>query len=154
MIWGRPVADVLDEMKVTPDFGCRDWPDRSNIKVGEQIRYIHRRIDDDDVYFVASGCPEARGFICTFRVNGKRPELWWPDSGKIEPIAVYDEASESPAFSARDQKWMRTRIPIQFDPYGSVFVVFRGGAKPSTNRLVSVRRDGIEISGNLPDTWF
>ena len=154
VIWGRSVADVLVEMNVASDFGCRDWPDRSNIKVGEQIRYIHRRIDDDDVYFVASGCPEAREFICTFRVTGARPELWWPDSGKIEPIAVYEEVNESPAWTAPDQKWNRTRIPIQFDPYGSVFVVFRGGAKPSTNRLVSVRRDGIEISGISPTPAF
>ena len=152
VIWGRSVADVLDEMKMIPDFGCSGWPDRSNIKVGEQIRYIHRQVEEDDVYFVASGCPEAREFVCTFRVTGKRPELWWPDSGKTEKIAVYEEGGLAFGFSSPNKGSIR--IPIQLDPYGSVFVVFRGSAKPSTNRIVSVRRNGTEISGISPTRVF
>jgi (4-O-methyl)-D-glucuronate---lignin esterase len=133
VIWGKPVADVLREMDAPPDFDCHD------VKVGEEIRYIHRRHEGDEIYFVASASPNARRFLCTFRVNGKRPELWWPDTGKIEPIAAYDE------------KETGTQIPLEMDPYGSVFVVFRGTAEPSQNRIVSVRRNNVEISG-IPDT--
>ena len=28
--------------------------------------------------------------LCTFRVTGKRPELWWPDTGHIAPAAAYE----------------------------------------------------------------
>lgn len=133
VIWGRPLSDVLKEMGTPPDFDCQD------VKVGDQIRYIHRRHENDEIYFVANGIPDARRFLCTFRVEGKRPELWWPDTGKIEQIAVYDQQDGS------------VRIPLQMDPYGSVFVIFRGVAEPSENRIVSIRRNSVEISG-IPDT--
>lgn len=133
IIWGRPVADVLSELDTPPDFACH------GVKVGEQIRYIHRAQDGDEIYFVANGTPDARRFLCTFRAKGKRPELWWPDTGKVEKIAVYDEQDNG------------IRLPLQMGPYGSVFVVFHGSDKPSQNRIVSVRQNSVEISG-IPAT--
>ena len=85
VIWGRPLAEVLGELGTRPDFACH------HVAVGEEIRYIHRNVEGDDLYFVASGVPEARRFLCTFRVKGKRPELWWPDTGRTETVAVYNE---------------------------------------------------------------
>jgi len=133
VIWGRPLADVLKELDAPPDFACQD------VKVGDEIRYIHRRHEDDEIYFVAGSNPAARRYLCTFRVQGKRPELWWPDTGKIEPIAVYDQQADG------------VRISLDFDPSGSVFVIFRDAAQPSENRIVSVRRNDVEISG-IPAT--
>jgi len=129
VIWGRPLAEVLGELDTGPDFACHD------VAVGKDIHYIHRSVDGDEVYFVASGVPEARRFLCTFRVKGKRPELWWPDMGRTEPVTLYNEREGS------------TLIPLTLDPFGSVFVVFRAGAGPLPDRVVSVRRDGVEISG-------
>jgi hypothetical protein len=120
---------VLAGLGARPDFACHD------LAVGEEIRYIHRRVEGDDVYFLANSLPEGRSFLCTFRMKGKRPELWWPDSGRIEPVAVYDERDDM------------TLIPLSLDPYGSVFVVFRGGASPLPDRLISVRRNDSELSG-------
>jgi hypothetical protein len=108
------------------------------VAVGQQIRYIHRTIDGSDVYFVASATGQARKYLCTFRVQGKRPELWWPDTGRVEPVTVYNEQGG------------RTLIPLRLDPNGSVFVIFRGEASPPPDRVVSVRRNGIEISGIPP----
>jgi hypothetical protein len=127
--WGRPLAQVLDELHTLPDFACLE------ATPGDEIRYIHRHTDGDDLYFVASAVPEAKRFLCTFRVTGKRPELWWPDTGRIERIAVYDERAGS------------TLIPLALDPCGSVFVVFRGSAGLLTDRVVSLRREGVELSG-------
>ena len=92
-------------------------------------------MDGSDVYFVANAQSEATTFLCSFRVHGKRPELWWPDTGRIERIAVYDA---QPAL---------TRVPIRLDPYGSVFVVFPNDSKDSTDRIVAVTRDGVEVTG-------
>ena len=66
--------------------------------MGEELRYIHRNIEGDEVYFVASGVPEARRFLCTFRVRGKTPELWWPDTGSTETVALFREQGEEGAF--------------------------------------------------------
>jgi hypothetical protein len=129
VIWGRPLAEVLRELHTPPDFACLQIP------VREEIHYIHRNVDGHEVYFVASGVPEARRFLCTFRVKAKRPELWWPDTGRIETVAVYDELDDG------------TQIPLNLDPYGSVFVVFRAGAAPLPDRVASIRWNGVEITG-------
>jgi hypothetical protein len=132
IIWGNSLARVLRDLDTHPDFEC------PAVTVGDEIRYIHRYVGGDDIYFVASAVPEARRFLCTFRIKGKRPELWWPDTGRTEPAAIYNEQDG------------RTLIPLSLDPYGSVFVVFRGGTAPLPDRVVSVRRNGIEISGLAP----
>lgn len=123
---------MLHGLDTAPDFACHQTA------VGDQIRYIHRSVGGDEVYFVASGIGEARRFLCTFRQKGKRPEFWWPDTGRIEPVTIYDEARDG------------TRIPISMDPYGSVMVVFRGESALDPNRVVSLRHDGVEISGLAP----
>ncbi len=129
VVWGKPLAEVLASLNVPPDFACRD------ATVGEQIRYIHRNLDGVDIYFVASAVPQAKRFLCTFRAKGKRPELWWPDSGRIESVAVYDVRDEG------------VILPLDLDPCGSVFVIFREGDAPSRDRVVSLRINDVEVSG-------
>jgi hypothetical protein len=79
------------------------------------VRWIHRGAGGAEIYFVASNSPQPREAMCTFRAAGMRPEFWRPETGEIEPAAVYEQAAGV------------TRIPISFDPSGSVFVVFRKG---------------------------
>jgi hypothetical protein len=131
VIWGKALLDVLTALGARPDFACRD------ATVGEHIRYIHRTAASDDIYFVASALPDARRFLCSFRVTGKRPELWRPDTGRTEAVAVYDERDGS------------TFIPLDLDPVGSVFVIFRS-APPLPDRVLSVRRNEVELAGLTP----
>jgi hypothetical protein len=147
VIWGRKLSDVLIKLGAPSDFDCHE------AAIGEDIRFIHRSINGDDFYFVASGVADARTFLCTFRVNGKgkRPELWWPDSGRIEPISVFTESPTPVGISPTGAKNApRISIPISFDPYGSVFVVFRAGAEPQADHIVSVQRDGAAVYGLTP----
>ena len=132
VVWGKPLVEVLAGLDTPPDFACK------NATVGEQIRYIHRTDHGDDFYFVASAFPEAERFQCTFRVKGKKPALWWPDTGRIQPMAVYVEAGNS------------TVVPLALDPYGSVFVVFRGDQASQPEPVVSIRHSDVEISGIAP----
>jgi hypothetical protein len=48
-----------------------------------------------------------------FRVKNKVPEIWDPETGTIQKVAIYDVNDEG------------TRIPLKLLPHGSVFVVFR-----------------------------
>jgi hypothetical protein len=132
VIWGKSLRQVLEERGTVPDFSCLE------VTVGEEIRYIHRSLDGDDLYFVASGLPEARRFLCTFRTKGRQPELWWPDTGRTEVVSVFKEEQG------------RLSIPLSLDPYGSVFVVFRASTEPLPDHVVSIRRNGVEISGLAP----
>jgi hypothetical protein len=126
------VAGVLKKMGVSPDF---TYQTQSTAK---SLRYIHRTVDGADIYFVANKYPQPERAVCSFRVSGKRPELWYPDTGRIERPAIYDEADGA------------VRMPIEFEPTGSVFVVFREKAGEAAERVVSVARDGKEL---LTTAW-
>jgi hypothetical protein len=132
VIWGKPIGDVLRDSSPMPDFTV------IGPRTAQTVNYIHRDIDGTDVYFVASPQAEATTYLCSFRVSGRQPELWWPDTGRIERIAVYDTVPEA------------TRIPIRLGPYGSVFVVFPKGSAPA-DQVVAATRDNIEITG-MPGT--
>ncbi len=119
VVSGKTLAEVFAQDKLPPDFE------------GKGLRYIHRRDGDTDIYFVANGEPKAVETVCSFRVAGKRPELWQPEAGRIAPVAAYEQSDGV------------TRIPLTLDPCGSVFVVFRPG--PAAERMVSVTRNGEEL---------
>ncbi|MCL5096016.1 MAG: hypothetical protein M1608_00470, partial [Candidatus Omnitrophica bacterium] len=126
------VCRLLEQMGVPPDFSCqtRNGP--------ECLRYIHRVLDQTDIYFVANKNPRPEDAVCSFRVSGKRPELWQPDSGRIEQPAVYAEADGC------------VRVPIHFEPHGSVFVVFRESAGLDHDRATAVTRNGETV---LDTVW-
>jgi hypothetical protein len=121
------VAGVFGALGVRPDF---DFRTKSGVR---SLRYIHRAAEDAEIYFVANKLPQAEMALCAFRVTGKRPELWRPDTGRIERPALYEEADGT------------VRLPIYFEPSGSVFVIFREEAKPAKKRIESVMRDGKTI---------
>ncbi|MBC7328220.1 hypothetical protein H5T87_08945 [bacterium] len=107
VFWGKSVEEVLKLKGVKPDF------EFSGTVPGTAINYIHRRNGDTDIYFLANMRERYETVECTFRVKGKVPELWYPDSGKVE---------RAPMFKMVDG---RTQLTIAFEPYGSLFVIFR-----------------------------
>ena len=120
MIVDKPPAEVLASRGVKPDFACANREARLN--------YIHRVIDGAEVYFVASPKTVGAEETCTFRVSGKVPELWHPDTGVRETAPVFVE------------KDGLTSLPLRFDPAGSVFVVFRKAV--AGDHAVAVRHTG------------
>ena len=111
VIWGKPIEEVCAELNLKPDF-------EADCEAREVAR-IHRSIDGAEVYFVSNQEPFAKRMTCTFRVSGKVPELWRPETGTTEQVAVFSEKNG------------RTVVPLQFEPAGAVFVVFRKPASPA-----------------------
>ena len=94
-------------LRVAPDFSFKPRT------VGTKFVDIHRRIDGSDVYFVSNQRNRAAQASLTFRVSGKIPELWHPETGTTEEAPVFTESRG------------RTTLPLNFDSAESVFVVFR-----------------------------
>ncbi len=106
IVWGKTLRNTLNEMGIGPDFQVRDENQQ------DSIDYIHRRAGSCDMYFVVNRSDTWQKVECGFRVKGKLPELWYPDSGKR--VAQYHyRVDES-----------HTWVPLELPPSGSVFVCF------------------------------
>lgn len=125
IIWGKSLAEAMAELGVKRDFEFSAGQKDAN------LRYIHRTADGAEIYFVANQRDRVEEAQCFFRVAGKAPELWHPDSGRIERPAVYEEQDG------------RTALSLRLEPKGSVFVVFRERTKGAP--LMAVRRNGKQI---------
>lgn len=125
-------------MSVKPDLSY------TSRRSGTLLDYIHRRTEEQDIYFVTNryavngindyfyrympSLPDRYEFVnCKFRVTGKVPELWNPQTGDIRPVLNYYEENGT------------TVIPLHFNPEGSIFVVFRNAEK-TNNHIVKVER--------------
>jgi len=126
VIWGMSPEQVLADSGIPQDFSST-----------EQLRYIHRTMGDTDIYFVSNQQPFAVSTVCTFRVSGTVPEFWWPDTGRIERAAIYQE------------KDGMTDVLLPLGPSGSVFVVFRDSAK--SNPITSVVVNGKMVLSVMPE---
>ena len=94
-------------LKLKPDFDyTRPEPDA-------ELRFIHRRIDQGDIYFITNRQNRPENVTATFRVAGRTPQLWDAVTGKVSQAGYKTEDG-------------RTSIPLHLPPYGSVFVVFHG----------------------------
>ena len=129
VVWGKTPGDVLKQAGVSQDFST------VSTTPGTSLLYNHRRTGDADIYFIASRNKDSGSATCTFRVSGKVPELWHPDTGVIETLPIYQEKDGN------------TVLPLTFDPFDSVFVVFRSPAASHSQRVTSVLRDGVEVAG-------
>jgi len=107
--WGKSVKEVLEELKVPPDFEVKgiDNSDR-------HIDYIHRQTETEDIYFVSNSKPVAEKLTCVFRVDNNRiPELWDAETGLIQRKVEYKKVKNG------------ISIELILDPIASRFIVFR-----------------------------
>lgn len=99
--------------------GCEDDPtqkknDFSYFSLDENamINYIHKRKDGTYYYFIANNKRSPERIMAVFDMNGKQPELWYPETGEQYPVHNYTIENG------------RTIIPLNLNAAESVFVVF------------------------------
>jgi pimeloyl-ACP methyl ester carboxylesterase len=102
------IREVLQKKGFGPDFSY------TSPGTPADLDYIHRRTLNSDIYFVSNTQMTDADAECTFRVHGRKPAFWHPDTGAITPCTGYTRV-------AGGMK-LRLRLP----PAGSVFVVFSG----------------------------
>ena len=117
---------------ITPEKFLAQSGLRADFVSEPRLHSIHRGADDTDIYFVSNYQPHDVEAMCDFRVNGRQPELWWPNTGRVEPAAVWQEKDGA------------TSVPLRLEPAGSVFVVFRQRAD-GFDPFVAVTRDGKSL---------
>lgn len=109
-------ADVLAASGVAPDFsfeGATSDP---------QALFIHRQLPDTDIYFVTNRKNRTERGEMAFRVAGRAPQRWHAETGSVEPLSYRIENG-------------RTVVPLDLEPLGSAFIVFRQPATESSRSL-------------------
>lgn len=135
LVWGKTGRQVLQSENVPPDFEARGVSD------GGTIDWIHRQTKDTEIYYVASRWAHPETVTCAFRVSGKQPELWDPVTGGMR---------DATAFQQEDN---RTLVPLEFDPCGSVFVVFRRPIPMTLSGTTTSNYPGTSLLATLSGPW-
>ncbi|RFS17365.1 glycosyl hydrolase [Emticicia sp. C21] len=122
-IWSKPNVTTFDKVNLKPDViisGAKN-----------KILYRHRQSGYQDIYWLDNRGAEPTDAEVSFRVSGKVPELWNPQTGKTERVS----------YKIVDG---RTIIPLKFESWDAYFIVFKGSAaaksytKAATNdKLIS-----------------
>jgi hypothetical protein len=162
--WGKPLEDVLTSLDVAPDVEFTKLVDTATGKpvvvnmsspkgtnpvlVGAErkgwgMEYLHKQGQGYEFYFLSNQEYFPVSAEVSFRLTGRIPELWYADTGKIVEAPVWREQGG------------RTIVPLDFDPAGSVFVVFR---KASTGADPVVAMSGgkglrLQATASGLETW-
>lgn len=108
VFYGITLEDLYDRIELQPDFMY--YPQNNN---SPDIMFHHRISEETGYYFISNQEGTPVRLNCSFRISGKQPELWDPSTGDCFAIESYEERNG------------RIYTDIDFDPYGSVFIVFR-----------------------------
>ena len=135
LIWGQTARRVLQNENIPPDFEADGVSDEGTID------WIHRRTVNADVYFVASRWEHPEKISATFRVAGKQPELWDAVTGEMRDASAFREENG------------RTTIPLEFGPYGSIFVVFQKTISTEAVGKAASNYPAAEVLMTLSGPW-
>ncbi|HVX51249.1 MAG TPA: glycosyl hydrolase [Chitinophagaceae bacterium] len=127
---GKPLGDVLAQLNITPDFTY------TKPATGIKLLFVHRRLPDGDIYWVNSRNDVVQDVQATFRVAGKKPEIWHPET------ATKESASYTIANGV-------TTVNLHLQPNDAVFVVFtEKAAKASVQLPATVTKTLTTLNAN------
>jgi hypothetical protein len=110
VIQGRSLQAVLHEIGLLPDV---------ELPVADgSVQWTHRRGEGWDLYFLSNQSGRSQRLQVAFRVAGRVPEIWHPDTGRTDALALWREEGG------------RTFVPLDLDPCGSLFVLFARSRRP------------------------
>ncbi|MCR9065582.1 MAG: glycosyl hydrolase [Cytophagales bacterium] len=130
LFWGQSLKDILAILNLTPDFiatsASGDYP----------VKYIHRKTDNEDFYFISNQRRTYEELVCSFRITGRKPEFWDPNTGKIWNAVVYEEVGG------------HTNVSVNLPPYGAIFVVFK--KEKITTAITSISKNNETVITATP----
>ena len=132
---GKPVGEVLHAMHVMPDFTY------AKSQNDTKLLFVHRTLADREVYWVNNRNSRKETVNATFRVAGKVPLLWHPETAKTEAVS----------YSIANGVTTAT-LPLQ--PNDAVFVVFKEKAAKLSVTLPSTEEKQLAVIGGSWNVTF
>ena len=102
------------------------------------IAWTHRKVDDDDIYFVSNQKKAAQFVFFSFRVNGKIPEVWDPVNGIVVTPNSYEISKQ------------RVSMDMNLASNQSVFIIFRNKGQKNIPAFSGITKEKIDF---ISDNW-
>lgn len=131
----KPAHEILRDARTPPDF------EYEGLSPHGEIDWIHRATPDAHIYYVASRWFSPEKVTCKFRVTGRQPQLWDPVTGRMRNATAFR------------QKNGGTILPLEFDPCGSIFVVFGKPISPTAVGTAASNYPAPHSLGELSGPW-
>ncbi len=130
LFWGLTPKQVMEILKIPADIEYSSALD-------SKLSWIHRRADDEDIYFIVNGNDKPQELIARFRLNGKNVEAWNPASGEIT----------LPGYTMNENS---TTVSLNLNEREVVFLIFKNKARDSI-RAQATRQ--IELLSTIEGPW-
>ena len=96
------------------------------------MRFIHRKLQDSEIYFITNSENHPTDFVATFRHSGyKGAEIWDPVTGTRKGVELTEDGDVQ-------------KVAMHLEEYGSAFVVLRNDALETRNLAVAAT---VEVTG-------
>lgn len=123
------LKEVLNKLKVRKDVDFEH----------DSVLWTHRTMPGIDIYFLSNQANEKIDIKPTFRVIGRKPQIWNALTGDIRLLHDYEQSAQG------------TRIPLVLEPGQSQFVVFTeqsaGDTHPGYTGNFPSRRVLMNVNG-------
>jgi len=108
---GVSLEEIFRNEDLIPDFDLKE--------TNAPLLFIHRTFSEGDFYFVSNQSGEKVTAAPAFRVAGKQPELWIPQTGEQRMLPKYERMANT------------TTVPLELEAYESAFIMFRKKGTPN-----------------------
>ncbi|MDP9078948.1 MAG: glycoside hydrolase family 2 [Bacteroidota bacterium] len=127
VINGMDMQEAMDLIKEIPDV---------KITGSDSILYIHRHLAEGSVYFISNQKNTTVNVTTSFRLTGKKPELWNAIDGSVRDLPLFTQTATT------------TMVPLTLAPFESAFIIFaENGVKGDTTKTnFPVAQKTIEIT--------
>ena len=128
-----PAHFVQDEAQLGGALAALLPPDVSLSAEAPDIGFVHRKLPDADIYFLANTGNQRQALQATFRIARGNPEWWEPMSGKVSPAPVLARSNHG------------VTVSLDLEPYASRVLIFSGRALSAPAARSPVAGSGTTI---------
>lgn len=136
-IWDKGRANVYSGISLAEAMVAAGIPMDADLSAAgdADVRYVHRRLDDGELYWIANITPDSRELTVSLAAEGYAPEIWHADTGVREPASYRIEGG-------------RTLVDLHMVPDDAQFIMLRAKAEASQRSVpVPAEEELLEVYG-------